>query len=167
MADRPGSLIKGDDKDNILTGTKFDDRIFGYGGDDILRGGPGSDYLQGGPGSDYLQGGGGEDPGPSGPDPRPDPPPDPKPDGGSRYAFGRDDGHDTITGFDPGCPICDVVQPPDRIILLGGRPEDITALIDGAMKSERGDAILTYGDTTVTLAGVSPDVLYSDLFVLA
>lgn len=53
--------VEGNNKDNILTGTKWGDAVFGLGGNDTLNGGGGDDYLHGGYGVDRLYGGTGND----------------------------------------------------------------------------------------------------------
>lgn len=53
--------IKGDSRNNTLTGTEEKDVIKGRGGDDILLGNGGNDKLVGGKGNDELYGGAGHD----------------------------------------------------------------------------------------------------------
>ncbi|WP_424940741.1 CARDB domain-containing protein [Aliiroseovarius sp. S253] len=53
--------IKGNRKDNVLTGTDASDTIQGNGGNDVLYGLGGNDLLEGGTGNDTLIGGLGDD----------------------------------------------------------------------------------------------------------
>jgi serralysin len=55
------AVIRGDARDNTLTGTGLRDTISGLGGDDRLFGLGGADLLNGGPGADRLDGGQGLD----------------------------------------------------------------------------------------------------------
>lgn len=55
------TVIKGNARDNNLTGTSGNDEILGFNGDDKLLGGPGNDTLNGGKGDDKLYGGKGND----------------------------------------------------------------------------------------------------------
>jgi Ca2+-binding RTX toxin-like protein len=57
------AIVRGDNRDNTLVGTRDadfisgrsgDDHLFGRGGDDTLDGGPGDDTFDGGPGRDTL-----------------------------------------------------------------------------------------------------------------
>ena len=49
-----GSIIHGDDNDNILVGFSGNDEIYGYGGNDVLAGMGGDDLLDGGLGIDTV-----------------------------------------------------------------------------------------------------------------
>lgn len=53
--------VKGDRKNNTLTGGAGNDLLFGYQGNDILKGNDGNDRLNGGLGIDTLSGGAGND----------------------------------------------------------------------------------------------------------
>jgi Ca2+-binding RTX toxin-like protein len=55
------ATIRGNNADNILTGTPNDDSIFGLGGKDKLFGLAGIDLLDGGTGNDRMEGGSGDD----------------------------------------------------------------------------------------------------------
>lgn len=146
-------LQEGDEGDNTLVGTIMPDRLLGLGGNDTLVGNEAGDYLQGGGGNDTLTGGF------SDPDSGPEDDPD-------RFVFGRVDGDDTITDFKAGCPDCDWIETPDRIILLDASPEDITALIENATSTPNGDTVLHYGETDVTLTSVSTVGLFPEMFIL-
>ncbi|QJF51841.1 calcium-binding protein [Roseobacter ponti] len=56
-----GGSIKGNRKDNLLTGTEFDDTILARQGDDTLIGLGGNDFLFAEEGDDLLEGGSGND----------------------------------------------------------------------------------------------------------
>lgn len=55
------AVIRGDARDNTLSGTALRDTLLGLGGDDRLFGQEGADLLNGGPGADRLDGGTGLD----------------------------------------------------------------------------------------------------------
>jgi hypothetical protein len=148
----PGQFTtqEGSGKDDTLTGTEGRDRLLGLGGNDTLIAKGGRDYLEGGAGDDTLSGGGdiwGED----------------------RFAFGKDDGHETITDFVPQCEICILIFPGpegDRLVLLDGKQEDIAAVVKGATETPAGDAVLHYGETTITLTGIEKSDIKADWFLL-
>lgn len=54
-------VIKGNARDNALSGTGRADTIWGYGGDDMAYGAGGADVINLGPGNDTAQGGEGAD----------------------------------------------------------------------------------------------------------
>lgn len=54
---RTGSLLDGDERNNLLMGGPGRDRLLGRAGDDQLQGQAGSDQLEGGEGNDTLVGG--------------------------------------------------------------------------------------------------------------
>lgn len=149
----PAPLVPqtGDEANNALSGTTgVRDRLIGLGGDDILVGFDGRDYLEGGDGDDLLSGGG---------DTR----------GEDRFAFGRDDGNDFITDFVPQCEICIQIFPGpegDRILLLDGQPGDIAAVVKGVTESPDGDAVLHYGTTTITMAGIDAERVTEEWFLI-
>ncbi len=53
--------VRGDERNNQLTGNELANRIEGLGGNDTLSGGGGNDTLEGGAGDDILNGGSGSD----------------------------------------------------------------------------------------------------------
>lgn len=57
----PGSILEGDESDNVLYGGKSSDAMYGHGGRDTLFGEGGNDVLTGGKGNDALDGGSGLD----------------------------------------------------------------------------------------------------------
>jgi Ca2+-binding RTX toxin-like protein len=138
------ALQEGDDKDNLLVGTDVDDHLLGHGGNDTLVGNEGSDYLEGGDGDDTLTGDDGSA--------------DSIYTGFDDFAFDKDDGTDTITDFQVGCPVCLLLPntPVDEIILKGGTQADINSLVAGVTASPDGDAVLHYGKTNIVLTGYSP-----------
>jgi Ca2+-binding RTX toxin-like protein len=144
------TIQKGTHQDDILTGTDGRDWLLGRGGDDILVAKGGRDYLEGGNGNDILSG-----------------------DGNywdeERFAFDKDDGNDTITDFVPQCEICIQIFPGpegDDIVLLGGTQEDIDAVTKGVTENPTGDAVLHYGETTITLAGIEASAVKAEWFLL-
>ncbi|MDX8392655.1 MAG: tandem-95 repeat protein [Mariprofundaceae bacterium] len=54
-------LIRGDDEENVISGSALRDVIYGFGDDDVLTGQDGNDVLIGGTGLDILQAGRGDD----------------------------------------------------------------------------------------------------------
>jgi hypothetical protein len=138
------SVIEGDGTNNTLPGTPADDLMLGLGGDDTLVGGRGSDTLEGGDGNDTLTGDGGDT--------------EPTYAGFNDFAFDRTDGTDTITDFKTDCPACRLLPdtPVDEIILIGGSPEDIDAVVAGVTTNPGGDAVLHYGETNIVLTGQTP-----------
>jgi Ca2+-binding RTX toxin-like protein len=108
--------------------------MFGGSGNDTLVGGGGDDKISGDAGDDSLRGGTGADT--------------------FKFAFGED-GHDTITDFNFGDG--------DRIELDGfGSNVDYDSLT--ITKDEHGDAVVSYGDHTITLVGVNPDAIDDGYF---
>ncbi|MBK8160964.1 MAG: hypothetical protein IPK59_20105 [Rhodospirillaceae bacterium] len=73
-----GTILAGDDGDNILTGSSANQYLSGAGGNDSLQGFDGNDLLIGGAGNDTLVGG----------------------DGADRYQIGRGTGQDLIQSYD-------------------------------------------------------------------
>ena len=141
----PKTIIKGSDYHNTLLGTEQEDTIEGNRGDDLLLGLGDRDLLIGGDGNDILTGG---------LDPiRND------------FAFDQDDGNDIITDFKPAfphpdCPKCIQEENPDTIQLAdrdgaGG----YEAIIEQATETPEGYAVVHYGETTITLIGVTPEEL--------
>jgi hypothetical protein len=144
------TIQRGSNNSDFLLGTDDRDYLLGRGGDDILVAKGGRDYLEGGNGDDWLSGGGDsmvED----------------------RFAFDKNDGHDTITDFVPQCEICILIFPGpegDRIVLLDGEQEDIAAVTKGVTETPAGDAVLHYGETDITLAGIEASDVKADWFLL-
>jgi Ca2+-binding RTX toxin-like protein len=125
----------------VITGTPGNDRLVGGTEDDQLIGGPGQDILIGGDGDDQLTGG----------------PRDGDPD---QFAFDSDDGDDVIVDFE-------LSSSGDSIVLLGGTPQDIEVVLASVTGNPlTGDATLIYGDTTIALRGIIPEVVTDDWFIL-
>ena len=100
--------LYGEEGNDTVDGGAGHDRLFGGEGNDVLDGGTGDDFLHGGEGDDTLTGGAGED----------------------IFAFGAEQGSDTITDFTDG---------EDKIDLSG---------IEGIAGFDDLE-IATYGATTV------------------
>jgi Ca2+-binding RTX toxin-like protein len=128
------NTFAGDDTNNVLNDTETNDAMLGLGGNDMISAGIGSDYLEGGLGDDTLTGGDDDD----------------------RFAFGRNDGSDTVVDFFPYTlddPI--LIEREDSIVLLGGAPEDISAVV-ASMNEVPGVGVSAhYGDTTIMLLGLT------------
>src|SRR3954447_15123747 len=125
----------------VITGTPGNDRLVGGTEDDQLIGSPGQDILIGGDGDDQLTGG----PGDGDPD---------------QFAFDSDDGDDVIVDFE-------LSSSGDSIVLLGGTPQDIEVVVASVTENPlTGDATLIYGDTTIALQGIIPEVVTDDWFIL-
>jgi hypothetical protein len=128
------NTFPGDDTDNVLSGTETNDAMLGLGGNDIILAGVGSDYLEGGLGNDILIGGDDDD----------------------RFAFGRSDGSDIVADFFPYTfddPI--LIEREDSIVLLGGVPEDIPAVVASMTEVPSFGVSARYGDTTIMLLGIT------------
>lgn len=139
---RPGDVIRGDAGVNILEGTMGDDRILGLSGNDLMNGHEGDDILEGGNGEDMLTGNEGAD----------------------RFVIDHHDGNDIISDFVPTNSPCPEGVfcvhggfPEDRIVLWGEKPGDVQAILDSVTVSSRGEAVITYGETTVTFVGIPPE----------
>ncbi|NYZ66287.1 hypothetical protein H0A36_09710 [Endozoicomonas sp. SM1973] len=99
--------LLGDDGDDVLFGGEGNDNLSGGAGQDRLHGGEGSDTLTGYTGDDILDGGPGND----------------NSDGGAGndiYLFGRGDGQDRITNYDPTPTHIDILR-----FKAGIAPKDI------------------------------------------
>ncbi|WP_299744506.1 fasciclin domain-containing protein [uncultured Tateyamaria sp.] len=151
-------IIDGDGRSFNFTGAN-DDFVFGRGGNDLIAlgrgndvglGGDGHDGLRGGRGNDTLDGGAGHDRLIGGAD-------DDVLTGGEGediFVFGRHNGDDIITDF---------TQDEDTIVLRGFR--DHWDIMDFVEDGETG-AVVSFGRTTITLEGVSADLLSTDDFLL-
>jgi Ca2+-binding RTX toxin-like protein len=111
------------------------DALYGGGGDDILIGHDGEDNLFGSTGDDIVTGG----------------------DGGDTFHFNLNDGHDIVADF----------RPAEDEINIWFQPPDLTyqSIVDTVRASPHGDAVITIGETTVTLAGIAPAEVSADWFV--
>jgi Ca2+-binding RTX toxin-like protein len=130
-------MTGGDGNDTVSGGAGNDD-LYGGDGNDEMTGGSGNDTLQGGAGNDELSGGDGNDAikGDEGDDILT---------GGAGndfFSFRADDGHDTITDFDPA---------KDSLNFQGASYEHLNVSI------QDGNTIIQYVHTVVTLEGVEMD----------
>jgi Ca2+-binding RTX toxin-like protein len=101
-----------------------------------LVGGTGKDKLNGGAGSDTLIGGDGNDRLTGG-------------DGADIFVFGVGDGHDKITDFDLDA---------DRIMFEDSNNYTID-------QNQAGDAVITYGNSSITLIGIDAECLNQSHFI--
>lgn len=128
--------VTGTDEEDNLIGTLEPDRLLGMDGDDMLDSGPGDDVLVGNQGDDELLGG----------------------DDADEFAFTEEDGDDVILDFTPG---------EDLIVLLNGIPEDIGMILSEVEEDPIAEgALLTYGETDISLAGIPPEAVSGDWFML-
>lgn len=112
-----------------------DNHLMGLGGNDVLRGGDGADWLQGGKGRDVLRGGAGDDLLQGGA-------------GADIFVFrAMDAGHDILRDFRVG---------QDRL--------DLTDRGTVTLSVRNGNTILTDGDLTLVLQGVSESDLAALVF---
>ncbi|NVO25750.1 family 16 glycosylhydrolase [Donghicola mangrovi] len=129
--DLTGSLyLRGDDRDNVNSGSVHDDTIFGEDGSDTLVGMDGNDVIDGGPGDDFSYGWNGDDyVFDSGID-------------GSDQLFGEA-GNDTLIG---GSGLDYLYGGPDRDVLRSSKDGDV-------LYGQAGDDTLTGGGGADTLIG--------------
>lgn len=156
----PGRVdfIIDDDSDSVIFAFKNDDFVSGKGGDDfiflgrgadvglggdgddVIRGGRGNDTLDGGAGDDILIGGRRDDVLTGG-------------EGEDVFVFGRRGGDDVVTDFSQG-------EDALKLHLFFGKRD----VMDFVSEGEEG-ALITFGQATVTLLGVSADDLTADDFL--
>ena len=143
-------------EDDSLIGSDGNDTLLGEGGNDTLIGNAGSDNLIGGDGNDLIQGGSGFD----------------TLDGGEGddvltgnfnwdiFVFNGEFGNDTITDFDQSNTF-------ERIDLSGiTEIESFDDLIQNHLgNNEDGNAVITVGDNSITLLGVSAESLIANDFI--
>ncbi|SUS03664.1 Hemolysin expression modulating protein (modular protein) [uncultured Defluviicoccus sp.] len=120
--------------DDELLGGAGSDKLFGEAGDDMLTGGAGDDVLSGGAGDDILRGGSGED----------------------LFIFNGGGGNDIILDFHADDDTLRIAKNINGL--------DVSSAADvAALATEEGDStVLTFGQDTVTLVGVSVDDLQAD-----
>lgn len=130
--------MSGGDGNDTVSGGAGNDDMFGGDGNDEMTGGSGNDTLQGGDGNDVMTGGDGNDAlkGDRGDDTLTGGA------GGDFFSFRADDGHDTITDFNPG---------EDSLNFQGATYDQLNVTI------QDGNTIIQYGNTIVTLEGVEMD----------
>lgn len=131
--------VHGGQGNDLVHGNEGDDIVLGDAGDDVVRGGQGADRLFGGDGADLL--------------------------------FG-DLGSDTLTGgagadqfwFPPGAQGEDLITDftradGDKIVISTDFAADFTSLSSHVTTAANGDAVITLGSLSITLAGVTPSSL--------
>lgn len=130
-------FMRGNDGSDIMDGGAGDDRMSGGAGNDLMGGGEGNDHLSGGAGDDVLSGGAGDDmlSGGEGDDLLYGG------DGSDTFLFSPDSGHDVVKDFQPG---------QDKLLLTGA-----TSAADFSVETGSGNTVITFGDTIITLEGVS------------
>ncbi len=121
--------ISGDAGNDDMFGGDGNDEMSGGSGNDTLQGGDGNDVMTGGDGNDALKGDRGDDILTGGA-------------GADFFSFRADDGHDTITDFNPG---------QDSLNFQGATYDQLSVSI------QDGNTIIQYGNTVVTLEGVEMD----------
>ena len=129
--------IRGDGGDDSIAGGAGDDSIGGNAGNDTIDGGAGADLIFGGEGDDSLTGGTEAD----------------------TFAFGEGHGDDTITDFADGTDIIDLSD-------LDG----VTSFSDLTIAADTNDAndtVITTGEGTITLTGVTHTDLDAGNFVFS
>ncbi|WP_157961892.1 calcium-binding protein [Acuticoccus kandeliae] len=132
--------ITGADGNDTIKGGNGNDVIEGEGGNDLLFGNNGDDQIFGGDGNDRISGGSGTDELTGGA-------------GRDRFLFDGSSGDSTITDFGAG----------DTIKISGlGSLDDVTV-----STTVDGDVSLSYGSSTIVLAGVSSgDVVIEDVVLV-
>ncbi|MBI2718425.1 MAG: DUF4214 domain-containing protein, partial [Rhizobiales bacterium] len=130
--------LKGSSTGNdTLTGNAGANKLWGYGGNDSLDGGNGADILEGGAGSDILIGGLGSD----------------------TFNFATGFGLDTVTDFNPGTGVDDVIS------LSLGTAFDTYAEVMAVATQVGADTVITIDATDkITLIGVLKTALVADDF---
>ena len=130
--------INAGDDDDVVYGGEGDDSIDGGAGDDWIRGEAGNDTIDGGAGADTIFGSDGDDSITGGAE-------------ADTFAFDAGHGDDTITDFADGTDIIDL-----------SRLDGVTSTADITIAADTNDAndtVITTGEGTITLTGVS----HSDL----
>lgn len=149
--------VYGGEDDDVISGGAGDDRLNGDLGNDTIIGGDGRDIIDGSRGDDRLTGGAGDD----------------------HFIFGGDHllgeyngtvysasngngygrGDDVITDFTAGAGSDDFIDLADMGVT------SFTQLMADHVSEIDGNAVITFGDDTLTLEGVSSDQLHADDFV--
>jgi Ca2+-binding RTX toxin-like protein len=139
-----GDSIRGNEAANILWGGGGDDVLYGRAGNDTLNGGTGSDVLFGNEGDDILTGD------------------DVRLNGVSSYDgfyFGVGDGHDTITDFQAGVGLTDVLY---LSTALGVNSFD--QVMSHATQTNQGVLISLSANESILLTGLQLTSLVADDF---
>ena len=132
----------------IIRGSTDDDRIDGDDGNNIIRAGTGDDKvdakdgddtINGGPGNDALEGD----------------------DGADIFLYeGSDEGHDTIKDFDR--------DEGDRIAFANPEETGVSSFGDlSVLSNDDGDAVISWGENSITLEDVDADEVSADDFIFA
>ncbi|MCV2447372.1 beta strand repeat-containing protein [Paracoccus sp. DMF] len=137
--------LLGNAANNVLNGAGGNDRLEGQGGNDTLNGGIGADTLLGGLGNDVLNGGVGNDLLNGGA-------------GADAFVFAVNNGADRIADWQDGI---------DRIRIVSGnwQGERYDSFDDLDIRQTGAGAEVSFGGTTITLAGVQAGVLNAGDFV--
>ena len=130
---------------DYLFGGGGHDRLEGLGGNDVLQGGAGSDTLFGGVGNDVVTGGTGNDFMAGGA-------------GADAFVFAVGNGVDRITDWQDGL---------DRIRIVSGnwQGQRYDGFDDLTVTQAGGNAVVSFGGTSITLAGVQAGALNASDFV--
>ena len=131
------NTFQGDAAPNIFIGGSASDTIAGGGGGDLLQGGGGTDTIVGEAGTDAVMGNKGDDILYGGAD-------------ADGFYFQDNDGDDVIWDFDITL---------DRFVFISANYND---LADLGFSEVGGNAIITYGSATITVAGVTQAQVDSD-----
>ncbi|MFC3571072.1 beta strand repeat-containing protein [Paracoccus simplex] len=140
-----GDRLVGNGVNNRLNGGGGHDRLEGLGGNDVLQGGAGSDTLFGGVGNDVVTGGAGNDFMAGGA-------------GADAFVFAVGNGVDRITDWQDGL---------DRIRIVSGnwQGQRYDGFDDLTVTQAGGNAVVSFGGTSITLAGVQAGALNASDFV--
>ena len=150
------STLSGDAGNDVLVGGTGNDALRGGAGNDLVQGDPagvrvfGNDRLDGGTGDDLLMGGGGAD----------------------VFVFRAAGGRDTIAAFDvnwrdPASTAAfgrDFTPGLDTIEFESGTFSSAAAVY-AATETVGGNAVITFGSTTLTVFGVTEAELSADSFI--
>ena len=136
--DAGNDTLKGDNGNDRLSAHEGNDTLDGGAGNDELYGGAGNDTLDGGTGNDILSGGSGSD----------------------TFIFKLGQGNDTITDFQAGSAVSDVIQ------LAKSAFANFSAVLSHATDTDGGVEI-AYGSNTILLAGVEKAELHANDFLFA
>ncbi|MGV3553140.1 calcium-binding protein [Rhizobium sp.] len=129
LGDNLEDLILLGDKDTNANGNDGSNVLTGNKGDNVLRGFDGSDYLKGGKGNDILIGG----------------------DQGDMFDFRKGTGHDVVKDFVNGE---DVIFTP-----FANNGPDIANLIENHAVEKNGGVLISYGDDSIFLKGMTMNQL--------
>lgn len=125
--DDDGGYMAGEFGNDSMTGSGGEDTMSGGSGNDTLHGGSGNDLLSGDHGNDVIDGGTGDDELRGGV-------------GSDLFVFGNGDGMDKVTDFEVNS---------DKLLFKGATQGDLNIGVVG------GNTIISFGDTQVTLEGVT------------